>query len=73
MKTKITFLSVIIFFLSFNLTAQSITNVNKLNELSEQFSKEWAEKQTRVLEFAANNNLEITVEGENGRTIQMVD
>ena len=49
MKTKITFLSVIIFFLSFNLTAQSITNVNKLNELSEQFSQEWAEKQTKAL------------------------
>ncbi len=73
MYSKVILLSAISLILSLSLTAQQKTNVEKLNQLSEQFSQEWAERQARVIEFAANNNLEITVEGENGRIIQMVD
>ncbi|MCD4731910.1 MAG: S8 family serine peptidase [Bacteroidales bacterium] len=73
MNSKLFFLSAISFIISLSLIAQQKTNVEKLNQLSDQFSKDWALKQARVYEFAANNNLQVRIEDENGRIIQMVD
>jgi len=73
MNMKIFFLSVIGIFIAINITAQTTTNIEKLNELSDQFAKDWELQQERVSEFATTNNLQVRSEDENGRIIQMVD
>lgn len=73
MNSKVIVLLAISLVLSLSIIAQKETNVEKLNQLSDQFANEWAEKQARVIEFAANNNLQIRIEEENGRIVEMVD
>ena len=73
MKSNVLIVLAISLIFSLSLTAQQKTNVEKLNQLSAQFSQDWALKQAKVIEYAANNNLQIRIEGENGKIIQMVD
>jgi hypothetical protein len=58
---------------SLQLYAQKVTNVEKLNQLSEQYAQEWELKQARVADLADRINIPIRMELENGRIIQLVD
>lgn len=73
MKTKIIFLSLIGLILTIGLFAQTETNVEVLNQLSEQFTKEWEQQQERVKEYAAKNNVQVLFTTEKGQLFQMVD
>ncbi|PLX12293.1 MAG: peptidase S8, partial [Marinilabiliales bacterium] len=53
--------------------AQNQANVQKLNELSQQFDVKWNDAQQRVVKFAQENNLDIRHETEDGRVMEMVD
>ncbi|MEZ5083764.1 MAG: S8 family serine peptidase [Bacteroidales bacterium] len=59
--------------ISFGIRAQQKTNIEKLNQLSEQFSEDWKLKEARVIEFAQANNLDVRFKTEDGRIIQMID
>lgn len=51
---------------------QTTTNVEALQELSEQFRIDWDQNQIKVQKFAAENNIPVRQEIEDGRLIQMV-
>lgn len=73
MYTRIIFLSVISFLFTLNVSGQRETNIEKLNQLSEEFTEIWNIQEQRVQEYAAENNLEIRYETPDGVLYQMVD
>lgn len=66
-------LTAIGFIIAFNLTGQTETNIEKLNQLSEEFTEIWNIQEQRVQEYATANNLEVRFETPDGVLYQMVD
>jgi hypothetical protein len=73
MYSKINLIAIIFIWLSLSAIAQQKTNIEKLNQLSDQFTDDWNIKQAKVIEYAAANNLKVRVEKEDGQIIQLVD
>lgn len=71
LSTKILF--VIALIISSQMFAQRQTNVDALNELSEQFAAKWEIAHQKVLVYAQENNVDIIHETDDGRLVQMVD
>lgn len=56
-----------------NLNAQTVTNVEALNHLSEEFAAEWETNLQKVEQYAKEYNVPIRQDLPDGRTIQMID
>ncbi len=56
-----------------NLNGQTTTNIQRLNELSIEFSNDWDVRQIIVKQYALDNNMPIRQELEDGTLIEMVD
>ncbi len=55
------------------LMAQTETNVAELNRLSAEFEAQWNANQVKVQQYAAEHNIQIYQELEDGRVMQLVD
>ena len=53
--------------------AQTVTNVEALNQLADEFALEWEFNQQKVQQYAEENNVPIRQELEDGRVIEMVN
>ena len=53
--------------------AQTTTNVDELNRLSQVFSAQWETAQVRVQQFAQENDVPIKYTTEDGRAVEMID
>lgn len=71
LSTKILFVAALI--ISSQMFAQRQTNVEALNELSEQFAAKWEIAHQKVLEYTQENNVDIIHETDDGRLVEMVD
>ena len=62
-----------VIFVSEQLFAQTETNVEALNKMSEDFEIAWKEKEARVVEYSRLNNIPISFESVEGAYYEMVD
>lgn len=65
-----TFLFATVVFLA---QSQTVTNVEALSNLAEQFAADWQASQVRVSQYAKDHNVPVRQQLEDGRTIEMVD
>ena len=73
MKNNFTLtLMISLVFLVSQVIGQTVTNVEVLNKLADEFSAEWEVKTEKVKQYAEENNVPIQFD-DNGRTFVMVD
>lgn len=58
---------------SFQLLSQTSTNVQRLNQLSQEYANDWEQSQIRVKQYAKDNNLPIRQVLDDGTLVEMVD
>lgn len=69
--TKIMLFAMVI--VAIQLNGQTVTNVDELHKLADEFAAQWSANQVKVQQYAADHNIPIRRELPDGRVMEMVD
>jgi len=74
MKKLITKMSLFVMvILAIQMNGQTVTNVNELHKMADEFAAQWAAAQVRVQQYAKDHNVPIRQEFQDGKVMEMVD